>query len=128
MNPEGLRSQYTDGVPHPETIDPVGYTLDAAMIARPGNMDIQLDLFLDYANNVKLYPAFQEYFRRSKPPTLAIWGRHDPFFIPPGAEAFRRDNPNATVQFLDTGHFALETHVEEVAAAMRSFLDETHGK
>ena len=124
LDPAGLRSQYTDGVPHPETIDPVGYTLDAAMIARPGNMDIQLDLFLDYANNVKLYPAFQEYFRRAKPPTLAIWGKHDPFFIPPGAEAFRRDNPNATVQFLDTGHFALETHVEEVAAAMRDFLGE----
>ena len=128
LDPAGLRSQYTDGVPHPETIDPVGYTLDAAMIARPGNMDIQLDLFLDYANNVKLYPAFQEYFRRLKPPTLAIWGKHDPFFIPAGAEAFRRDNPNATVRFLDTGHFALETHVEEVVAAMRSFLDEHHGR
>ena len=127
LDPQGLRSQYTDGVPHPETIDPVGYTLDAAMIARPGNMDIQLDLFLDYANNVKLYPAFQQYFRRSKPPTLAIWGKYDPFFIPAGAEAFHRDNPNATVQFLDTGHFVLETHVEEVAAAMRSFLDENCG-
>jgi len=112
LSPAGLRFQYTEGVPHPETIAPEGYTLDAAMIARPGNMDIQLDLFLDYANNVKLYPAFHEYFRKSKPPLLAIWGRHDPFFIPPGAEAYRRDNPNATVQFLDTGHFALETHVE----------------
>ena len=116
-------SQYTFGVPHPETITPEGYTLDAAMIARPGNMDIQLDLFLDYANNVKLYPSFHEYFRKSKPPLLAIWGRHDPFFIPAGAEAYRRDNPNATVQFLDTGHFALETHVEEVASAMRTFLN-----
>jgi pimeloyl-ACP methyl ester carboxylesterase len=122
LSPAGLRSQYTTGVPHPETIAPEGYTLDAAMIARPGNMDIQLDLFLDYANNVKLYPAFQDYFRKSKPPLLAIWGKHDPFFIPAGAEAFRRDNPNAVVQFLDTGHFALETHVEEVASAMRSFL------
>lgn len=122
LSPEGLRSQYTEGVPHPEQIKPEGYTLDAAMIARPGNMEIQLDLFLDYASNVELYPAFQEYFRRSKPPLLAIWGRYDPFFIPPGAEAFRRDNPNATVQFLDTGHFALETHVEEVAAAMGQFL------
>jgi pimeloyl-ACP methyl ester carboxylesterase len=122
LDPAGLRSQYTDGVPHPERIAPEGYTLDAAMIARPGNMDIQLDLFLDYANNVKLYPAFQEYFRKSKPPLLAIWGKYDPFFIPPGAEAFKRDNPNATVQFLDTGHFALETHVEEVAAAMRELL------
>ena len=128
LDPAGLRSRYTAGVPHPENIDPVGYTLDAAMIARSGNMDIQLDLFLDYANNVKLYPAFLEYFRRSKPPTLAIWGKYDPFFTPPGAEAFRRDNPNATVQFLGTGHFALETHVEEVAAAMRSFLDDHVGK
>ena len=82
-------------------------------------MDIQLDLFLDYANNVKLYPAFQEYFRKSKPPLLAIWGRFDTYFIPPGAEAFQRDIPNATVQFLDTGHFATETHVVEIAAAMR---------
>ena len=122
LNPAGLRSQYTDGVPNPERIDPVGYTLDAAMIERPGNMDIQLDLFLDYANNIKLYPKFQEYFRKSKPPLLAIWGRFDPFFIPAGAEAFPRDNPNATVQMLDTGHFALETHVGEIATAMRQFL------
>lgn len=122
LNPEGLRWQYTVGVPNPDVIAPEGYTLDAAMIARPGNMDIQLDLFLDYANNVKLYPKFQEYFRKSKPPMLAIWGKHDPFFIPPGAEAFRRDNPNATVQFLDTGHFATETHVEEIAIAMRQLL------
>jgi pimeloyl-ACP methyl ester carboxylesterase len=127
LSPEGLRWQYTVGVPNPDVIAPEGYTLDAAMIARPGNMDIQLDLFLDYANNVKLYPAFQEYFRKSKPPLLAIWGKHDPFFIPPGAEAFRRDNPNATVQFLDTGHFALETHVEEIALAMRQFLAKTAG-
>jgi pimeloyl-ACP methyl ester carboxylesterase len=122
LGPDGLRSQYTDGVPNPERIAPEGYTLDAAMIARPGNMDIQLDLFLDYASNVKLYPAFHEYFRKSKPPLLAIWGKHDPFFIPPGAEAYRRDNPNAIVQFLDTGHFALETHIEEITFAMRQFL------
>ncbi len=125
LNPDGIKWQYTEGVPHPERIAPEGYTLDAAMIARPANMDIQLDLFLDYANDVKLYPAFQEYFRRSKPPLLAIWGRHDPFFTPAGAEAFIIDNPNATVQFLDTGHFALETHVEEVAAAMKAFLAKT---
>ncbi len=118
----GIRSQYTDGMPHPERIDPAGYTLDAALMTRPGNMDIQLDLFLDYANNVKLYPAFQEYFRKLKPPLLAIWGRHDPYFVPAGAEAFKRDNPNATVQMLDTSHFALETHVVEVAAAMRRLL------
>jgi pimeloyl-ACP methyl ester carboxylesterase len=122
LTPEGLKTQYVYGVPNPERIAPEGYTLDAAMIARPGNMEIQLDLFLDYASNVKLYPAFQQYFRTSKPPVLAIWGKHDPFFIPVGAEAYRRDNPNATVQFLDTGHFATETHVAEIAAAMRDFL------
>lgn len=122
LNPEGLRAQYITGVPDPDRIAPEGYTLDAAMIARPGNMEIQLDLALDYANNVKLYPAFQEYFRRAKPPLLAIWGKHDLFFIPAGAQAFRRDNPNATVQMLDTGHFALETHVEEIASAVKKFL------
>jgi pimeloyl-ACP methyl ester carboxylesterase len=127
LSPEGIRWQYTTGVPNPDAIAPEGYTLDAAMIARPGNMDIQLDLFLDYANNVKLYPAFQEYFRKAKPPLLAVWGKHDPFFIPAGAEAYRRDNPNAVVQLLDTGHFALETHVEEIAAAMRQFLATTAG-
>jgi len=128
LSPEGLRWQYTVGVPNPDVIAPEGYTLDAAMIARPGNMDIQLDLFLDYANNVKLYPSFQEYFRKAKPPLLAIWGKYDPFFIPAGAEAFRRDNPNATVQLLETGHFALETHVEEIALAMRQFLAKTAGR
>jgi pimeloyl-ACP methyl ester carboxylesterase len=122
LSPEAIRSQYTEGVPNPDKIAPEGYTLDAALIQRPGNMNIQLDLFLDYANNVKLYPAFQEYFRKSKPPLLAIWGKHDAFFIPAGAKAFLRDNPNATVQLLDTGHFALETHVEEIAHAMREFL------
>lgn len=96
-------------------------------MARPGNTDIQLDLFLDYANNVKLYPAFREYFRKWKPPLLAVWGKHDPYFTPAGAEAFRRDNPNASVQFLETGHFALETHVEEIALAMRKFLAEAVG-
>jgi pimeloyl-ACP methyl ester carboxylesterase len=122
LNPEGLKWQYTAGVPDANVIAPEGYTLDAAMIARPGNMDIQLDLFLDYASNVKLYPAFQEYFRKAKPPFLAIWGEHDPFFIPAGARAFLKDNPNATVQFLNTGHFALETHVDEIASAMKRFL------
>ena len=123
LTPDGIKMQYTFGVPHPETIAPEGYTLDAAMIARPGNMDIQLDLFLDYANNVKLYPAFQQYFRQSKPPLLAIWGKNDPFFIPAGAEGYKKDIPNAKIQFLDTGHFATETHVVEIAAAMLEFLD-----
>jgi pimeloyl-ACP methyl ester carboxylesterase len=92
---------------------------------RPGNKEIQLDLFLDYASNVKLYPEFQAYFRKWKPPLLAIWGKHDPFFIPPGAEAYRRDNPNATVEFLDTGHFALETHPDEIAAGIHDLLNRT---
>jgi pimeloyl-ACP methyl ester carboxylesterase len=127
VSAEGIRYQYVEGVPHPERSAPEGYTLDYVLVSRPGNTDIQLDLFLDYANNVKLYPAFQDYFRSAKPPLLAIWGKHDPFFIPPGAEAFKRDNPNATVQFLDTGHFALETHVEEVAFAMREFLEKHVG-
>ena len=122
LNFEGIRREYASGIPNPDVIAPEGYTLDAALIARPGNADIQLDLFLDYANNVKLYPAFHEYFRKWKPPLLAIWGKHDPYFTPAGAEAFRRDNPNATVQLLDTGHFALETHIEEITSAMRQFL------
>lgn len=125
LNREGLRWQWVVGSPDPDAIAPEGYTLDAAMISRPGNMDIQLDLFLDYANNVKLYPVFQEYFRKNKPPLLAIWGKNDPFFLPAGAQAFARDNPNATVRLLDTGHFALETHVEEIATAMRQLLEKT---
>jgi pimeloyl-ACP methyl ester carboxylesterase len=122
LNPDGIRREYAVGITNPELIAPEGYTLDAALMARPGNVDIQLDLFLDYANNVKLYPAFHEYFRKWKPPLHAIWGKNDLYFIPPGAEAFRRDNSNATVQFLDSGHFALETHVEEIALAIREFL------
>ena len=122
LGPEGIRREYSVGIPDPSVIAPDGYTLDAALMARPGNMEIQLDLFLDYANNVKLYPAFQEYFRRSNPPLLAIWGKYDPYFVPAGAEAFRRDNPNAINQLLETGHFALETHLEEIAAAMKDFL------
>jgi pimeloyl-ACP methyl ester carboxylesterase len=122
LTPEATKWQYTHGVSNPENVPPESYTLDAALLARPGNKDIQLDLFLDYASNVKLYPKFQEYFRKSKPPLLAIWGKNDPFFIPPGAEAYRRDLPNAKIQFLDTGHFALETHVVEIAAAMKDFL------
>jgi pimeloyl-ACP methyl ester carboxylesterase len=122
LNLEGLRREYSSGISNPDLIAPEGYTLDAALMARPGNTDIQLDLFLDYANNVKLYPAFQEYFRKAQPPLLAIWGRHDPYFVPAGAEAFRRDNPNTVVQLLNTGHFALETHVEEIALATKQFL------
>ena len=122
LNFEGTRWQYTHGVANPESVAPESYTLDAALLERPGNKEIQLDLFLDYASNVKLYPKFQEYLRESKPPLLAIWGKNDPFFIPAGAEAFRKDLPNAQVRFLDTGHFAIETHVVEIAAAMKEFL------
>jgi pimeloyl-ACP methyl ester carboxylesterase len=120
---DGTRWQYTHGVSDPESVPPESYTLDTALFERPGNKDIQLDLFLDYASNVRLYPQFQEYFRTSKPPLLAIWGKNDPFFLPAGAEAFRKDLPNAKVQFLDTGHFAIETHVVEIAAAVQEFLE-----
>ena len=120
---EGTRWQYTHGVANPESVAPESYTLDTALLEREGNKEIQLDLFLDYASNVELYPKFQEYFRKSKPPLLAIWGKNDPFFVPAGAEAFQKDLPNAKVQFLNTGHFATETHVVEIAAAMREFLE-----
>ena len=119
---EGTRWQYTHGVSDPERVPPEGYTLDTALLERSGNKDIQLDLFLDYASNVRLYPAFQDYFRKARPPLLAIWGKNDPFFIPAGAEAFRKDIPNARVEFLDTGHFAIETHAVEIADAMKRFL------
>jgi pimeloyl-ACP methyl ester carboxylesterase len=120
---DGTRWQYTHGVANPDLVAPESYTLDMALMERPGNKDIQLDLFLNYASNVALYPAFQKYFREAKPPLLAIWGKNDPFFIPAGAEAFRRDMPGAQVKMLDTGHFALETHVVEIAAAMREFFE-----
>jgi len=120
---EATRWQYTHGVANPEAVAPESYTLDAALLERPGNKEIQLDLFLDYASNVKLYPEFQEYFRRSAPPLLAIWGKNDPFFIPAGAEAYRKDLPDARVQFLDTGHFATATHSVEIASAIKDFLE-----
>src|SRR5262245_18237292 len=119
---EGTRWQYTHGVVNPESVPPESYTLDTALLERPGNKEIQLDLFLDYASNVKLYPKFQEYFRSWRPPFLAIWGKNDPFFIPAGAEAFRKDLPNAKIEFLETGHFAIETHAAEIASAMKAFL------
>ena len=119
----GTRWQYTHGVANPESVPPESYTLDTALLERPGNKEIQLDLFLDYASNVKLYPKFQEYFRQAKPPLLAIWGKNDPFFVPAGADAFKKDIPNAKIQFLDTGHFAIETHVAEIASAIKDFLD-----
>jgi pimeloyl-ACP methyl ester carboxylesterase len=119
---ETTKWQYVHGVSDETLVAPESYTLDSALLARPGNDEIQLDLFLDYASNVALYPKFHEYFAAKQPPFLAVWGKNDPFFLPPGAEAFRRDLPRAEIHFYDTGHFALETHVEEIAAAIRSFL------
>ena len=122
LKPESTVWQYTHGVSDPTSVSPDGYTLDNFYLSRPGVADVQLDLFGDYKSNLALYPAFQQYFRTHKPPFLAAWGKNDPFFLPPGAEAFKRDIPNATVRFFDTGHFALETHAPEIAAAIRDFL------
>ena len=122
LKPETTIWQYTHGVPDATAISPDGYSLDNFYLARPGAHDLQLDLFGDYKSNVALYPAFQKYFRTHNPAFLAVWGRNDPFFLPAGAEAFRRDIPDAVVRFFDTGHFALETHAAEIAAAMRDFL------
>jgi len=125
LTPESTRSQYVYGVQDEKQVAPEAYTLDSALLARPGNDEIQLDLFLDYASNVALYPKFQGYFRAKKPSLLAVWGRNDPFFLAAGAEAFKRDNPNAEVHFYGTGHFALETHYREIAEAIREFLHRT---
>ena len=122
LTPETTKWQYLHGVQDLSLVAPESYELDSALMARPGNDEIQLDLFLDYASNVALYPKFQEYFRTKRPPLLAVWGNSDPFFLPPGAEAFKRDNPNAEVHFYDTGHFALETHVQDIASTIRDFL------
>jgi pimeloyl-ACP methyl ester carboxylesterase len=122
LTPEATKSQYLHGVSNATLVAPEAYELDSALLRRPGNDEIQLDLFLDYASNVALYPKFQEYFRSERPPTLAVWGNSDPFFLPSGAEAFKRDNPSAEVHFFETGHFALETHAQEIANAIREFL------
>lgn len=114
--------QYTHGVADPTAVSPDGYSLDNFYLLRPGADEVQLDLFGDYKSNVALYPAFQAYFRAHKPRFLAAWGKNDPFFRPLGAEAFKRDIPDAIVRFFDTGHFALETHAGEVAAAIRDRL------
>ena len=130
-NREGIRSmvapettiwQYTHGVPDVTMVSPDGYGLDNFYLARPGADEIQLDLLLNYASNLEQYPAWQQYLRTSQPPVLAIWGSNDPFFIPPGAEAFKRDIPDADIRFVPTGHFALETHVDEIASAIIDFL------
>jgi pimeloyl-ACP methyl ester carboxylesterase len=122
LAPKATYWQYTHGVSDTSRVSPDGYSLDNFYLMRPGADEVQLDLFGDYKSNVALYPAFQKYFRTHKPPLLAVWGKNDPFFLPPGAEAFKRDIPSATVRFFDTGHFALETHAQEIAEEIRKFL------
>jgi len=122
LTPEATKWQYTHGTSDESLVAPESYSLDSALLARPGNDEIQLDLFLDYASNVALYPKFQEYFRSRRPPLLAVWGKNDPFFLPPGAEAYQRDIPEAEVHLLDTGHFALETHYQAIAGTIQDFL------
>lgn len=119
---EGTRYQYLHGVSDPQRVAPESYMLDVLLMQRPGNDEIQLDLFLDYRNNLTLYPAFQAFFQATHVPTLVIWGQNDPFFIPPGAHAYATDNPNAVVELLDTGHFALETHAAHIAARIHAVL------
>lgn len=122
LTPQMTHFQYTHGVADQTIVSPDGQNLDDFYLTRPGAHDVQLDLFGDYKTNVALYPSFQEYFRTQQPPLLAVWGKNDPFFLPPGAEAFKRDNPRAVVRFLDTGHFALETHARDIADSIRDFL------
>lgn len=122
LAPEATRWQYTHGVADETMVSPDGIALDNYYLARAGADDVQLDLFGDYQSNVALYPEFQAYFRKHRPKFLAVWGRNDPFFLPAGAEAFKRDIANAEVHFFDTGHFALETHANEIAAKIRDFL------
>lgn len=120
LTAEGVKWQYLHGISDPQQVAPETYTLDTLLMARPGNKAIQLALFLDYASNLERYPAFQAFFRQHQVPTLVIWGRHDPFFIPPGAAAWQRDNPQAEVELLDSGHFALETHTDYIASRIRA--------
>jgi pimeloyl-ACP methyl ester carboxylesterase len=122
LKPEATFWQYTHAVPDTSAVSPDGYSLDNFYLGRPGAAEFQLDLLGDYQSNVALYPTFQKYFRAHRPPLLAVWGKNDPFFLPAGAEAFKRDIPGAAVRFLDTGHFALETHAAEIGAAIREFL------
>lgn len=127
LAPDTIRNwQYGTGA-DPNLLSPDGYELDIAYMGRPGAEEIQLDLILDYRSNVALYPAFQSYFREHRPPLLAVWGRHDPAFLPAGALAYQRDIPDAKIHLLDAGHFALETHAEEVATLIRTFLDRAIG-
>lgn len=120
--PDMIKWQYTEGVQDPSLIAPESYQLASAAIERIG-VEPQMDLLLDYGANLRQYRQLHAFFRQYQPPTLAIWGSNDPFFIPAGAEAYKRDNPNAEVHFLDTGHFAIETHGAEIAARMLEFLN-----
>ncbi|MDB5648690.1 MAG: alpha/beta hydrolase fold protein [Hyphomicrobiales bacterium] len=122
LTPQSIRWQYEHGVPDVSKISPDGIALDSWYMLRPEADEVQLDLMLDYASNVALYPAFQAYLREHQPKLLAIWGDKDPFFLPRGAEAYKRDLPNAEIRFLDTGHFALETHAEEIANGIINFV------
>ncbi len=120
MSLDGVRDAYFQGVSDPSAIEPEAYWLDAALLARPGMMELQTDLKLDYKANIERYPLYQQYLRTHRPPLLAMWGKNDAFFIPPGAEAFKRDVPDADVRFLDAGHFALETNLDDFATAILS--------
>ena len=122
LTPQTTLFQYTHGVADPSLVSPDGRSLDDHYLTRPGAHEAQLDLLLDYVSNVALYPDFHAYFRNHQPPLLAVWGKNDPFFLPAGAEAYKRDIPGAEVRFFDTGHFALETHAGEIAAAIRDFF------
>jgi len=128
LTPETTYWEYTTGVKDKSLVSPDGYNLDNYYMTRPGAHEAQLDLFLDYGSNVDMYPKFQEYFREYQPPLLAVWGNGDPFFLPAGADAFKRDIKNAKVTFFDTGHFALETHCGEIAMAIRDFLPGVEAK
>jgi len=127
LTPQTTEFQYVHGVADKSLVSPDGRSLDDFYLARPGAHEAQLDLFLDYAKNVELYPEFQNFFRKHKPPFLAVWGKNDPFFLPAGAEAFKRDIPEAEVRFFDTGHFALETHCAEIGSAILEFLKKSLG-
>lgn len=121
--PASIEWQYLEGVPDKTLVAPDAIALESHLVSRPGNAEVQLDLLLDYASNVEKYPAFQAYFRQYQPPLLAVWGKNDPFFLPAGAEAWKRDIPGADVRFYDTGHLALETHGVEIGGVIRAFLD-----
>ena len=124
LNYDATKGQYVNGEPHPETVDPLNWELDWALMQRPGNFEIQLDLFKSYGTNVELYPKFHEYFRSSKVPILAVWGKNDVIFIAPGAQAYKKNSPNAQVELWDGGHFLIESHTEQMANRMITFLEE----